>query len=79
MTSELSWQNSVSLCLASFFYSKTKLACYPDYLLTSYFCIPIPCDEQDGLFLVLILGVLYRTDQLQLLQHQWLGQRFGLL
>ena len=59
--------------------SKAKLACYSRYLVTSYFCIPIPCDEQDVLFLVLILGVLYRTDQLQLLQHQWLGQRFGLL
>ena len=28
-------------------YSKAKLACYSGHLLTSYFCIPIPCDEKD--------------------------------
>ena len=28
-------------------YSKTKLACYSKYLLTSYFCIPILYDEKD--------------------------------
>ena len=26
------------------FYSKAKFACYSRYLLTSYFCIPVPYD-----------------------------------
>ena len=34
--------------------SKAKLACYSRYLLTSYFCIPIPCDEKDIIFFVLV-------------------------
>ena len=33
-------------------YSKAKLACYSRYLLTSYFCIQVPCDEQDITFCV---------------------------
>jgi len=35
-------------------YSKAKLACYSRYLLTSYFCIPVPDDERTS-FLVLVL------------------------
>ena len=42
ITSVFSWQNSVT-----FLYSKAKLAYYSRYLLTSYFCIPVPCDEKD--------------------------------
>ena len=54
------------------FHSKAKLVCYSRYLLTSYFCIPVPYDEKDIIFLVLVLEGLvghYRTIQLQLLQH----------
>ena len=42
MTSACSWQNSVSLCPASF--------CTPvnlPYLFISYFCIPVPYDESE--------------------------------
>ena len=63
-------------------YSKAKLACYFRYLLTSYFCIPILCDEKDLFFSVLVLESVVRlhcTNQIQLLQHQWLGHRLGLL
>jgi len=28
-------------------YSKAKLACYSRYLLTSYFCIPVPYNAND--------------------------------
>ena len=62
-------------------YSKAQLACYSRYLLTSYFCIPIPYDVKD-IFLVLILeGLvgLHRIRQLQLLWHQWLEPRLELL
>ena len=61
-------------------YSKAKLACYSRYLLTSYFCIPIPYDEKDIYFLVSVLeGLvgLHRTSQLQLLQHKCLGHRLS--
>ena len=33
-------------------YSKVKLACYSMYLLISYFCVPIPCEEKDIFFVV---------------------------
>ena len=44
--------------------------------MTSYFCIPVPYNEKDIFFWVLVLKglvVLHRTIQLQLLQHYWLG------
>ena len=50
--------------------------------LTSYFCIPVPYNEKDIFFGVLVLkGLvgLHRTFQLQLLQHYWLGHSLGLL
>ena len=62
-------------------YPKTKLACYSRYVLTSYVCIPVPSDEKDIFFLVLVLDCLvghHRTIQLQLLWHYWLGHRLGL-
>ena len=50
--------------------------------LTSYFCIPVPYNEEDIFFWVLVLeGLvgLYRTIQLQLFWCYCLGQNFGLL
>ena len=57
------------------FVLQSQTWCYSRYLLTSYFCILIPYDEKD-MFLVLVLCLvgLHRTNQLQLLRHQWLGQ-----
>ena len=55
-------------------YSKAKFACYSRCFLTSYFCIPVPCNEKGHLFLVLVLeGLvdLHRTIQLHLLHHYW--------
>ena len=63
-------------------YCKAKYACYPRYFLTSYFFIPVPYNEKDIFFGVLVLkGLvgLHRIIQLQLLQHYWLGHRLGLL
>ena len=61
-------------------YSKAKFACYSRCFLTSYFCISVPYNEKDTWMLVLegLVG-LYRTIQLQLLHHYWLGHRLGLL
>ena len=53
-------------------YSKAKFACYSRYLLTSYFWIPVPYDEKDTFFLVLVLEVLvgpHSMVQLQLIWH----------
>ena len=77
-----SWQNSISLCPASFCISRPKFACYSRCCLTSYFCIPIPYDEKDIIFLVLVpdnVVGLHRTISIQLLQHQWMQCRLGLL
>ena len=49
-------------------YSKATLACYFRYLLTSYFCIPVPYNERDIFWGVLESFVsLHRTIQLLLL------------
>ena len=58
-----------------------KFACYSRCLLASYFYIPVPYNEKDIFFGVLVLeGLvgLHRTVQLQLLQHYWSGHRLGL-
>ena len=62
-------------------YSKAKFACYSRCFLTSYFCIPVPYNERDNFFWVLVLKGLvghHRAIQLQLLQCYWLGHRLGL-
>ena len=72
MTSAFSWQNCASLCSASLCTPRAKLPVNSRYLLTSYFCILVTCDEKDILFLVLVLDGLvglHKTVQLQLLQH----------
>jgi len=54
---------------------------YSRCFLTSYFCIPVPYNERDIFFWVLVLeGLvgLHRTIQLQLLQHYQSGHRLGL-
>ena len=49
MISVFPWQNSVSLCPASFCTPRPHLPVIPG-ILTSYFCIPIPYDEKDNFF-----------------------------
>ena len=49
-----------------------------DFLL----CIPVPYNEKDifwGVLVLKSLGGLHRTVQLQPLQRYWLGHRLGLL
>ena len=70
MISVLSWQNSGSP--ASFFFPSSNMPITLKYLLTSYFCIPVPFDEKDIFFWLLVLEDLvglHRTIQLQLLKH----------
>ena len=80
MTSAFSWQNSVSLCPASFRIPRPNLPVTPGFL-TSHFRIPVPYNEKDIFLGVLVLEGLVdlpRTIQLQL-QHYWSGHRHGLL
>ena len=49
MTSVFSWQNC-QLLPCFILYSTVKLACYSRYLLTSYFCIPVPYNEKNIFF-----------------------------
>ena len=49
MTSEFSWQNSVSLRSASFCTPRPNLP-VTSGILTSYFCIPVLYDEKDIFF-----------------------------
>ena len=59
-----------------------QISFYPRCFLPSYFCIPVPYNEKDIFYWVLVLkGLvgLHRTVQLQLLQRYWLGHRLGLL
>ena len=63
-------------------YSKYKFACYSRCFLTSYFCVPVPYNEKDIFFWVLVLKGLVglrRTVKLQLLQRYSLGHSLGLL
>ena len=73
----------IRLCPASFRIPRPNLPVTPSRcFLTSYFCIPVPYNEKDIFFGVLVLkGLvgLHKTIQLQLLHHYWLGHRLGLL
>ena len=48
MTSAFSWQNSVSLCPASFRIPRPNLPVTPGVFLASYFCIPVPYSESES-------------------------------
>ena len=55
MTSVFSWQNSVSLCPASFCTPRPKLPVTPGVSCLPIFCIPVPYIEKDIFFGVLVL------------------------
>ena len=81
MTTVFSWQNSVSLCPASFCIPRPNLPVTPGISWLSTFAFQSPMMKKTS-FLVLVLeGLvgLHRTSWLQLLQYQWLGHRLGLL
>ena len=81
MTSAFSWQNSISLCLASFCTPRPNLPVNSRCFLTSYFCIPAPYDGGHllGVLVLKDLVGLHRTIQLQFFQHYWSGYRLELL
>ena len=81
MTNAFSWQNSISLCPASFCTPRPNLPVPPgvSWLPTFAFQSPImKITSFGGVSSRRSVG-LQRTIQLQLLQHYWLGHRLGLL
>ena len=82
MTSAFFWQNSVALCLVSFYTLRPNLSSgYSRNLLTFHFSTPILYNKKDIFFLLLVLEGLVglsRTVQIQVLQHYCWG-RLGLL
>ena len=78
LTSAFSWQNSVSICPASFCTSRPNLPITPSFPWLPTFAFQSPMMKRTS-FLVLVLEGLHRTIQLLLLQDYWLGHRLGLL
>ena len=80
MISAFSWQNSVSLCCASFCAPRPNLPVTPGISWLPTFAFQSSVMKRTS-FLVLVLeGLvgLHRTIELHLLQHYWLGHRIGL-
>ena len=76
-----SWQNSISLCPASFCTPRPNLFATPGVFLDFLLLHSNPLWWKGHLFWVLVLeGLvgLHRTFQLQLLPGYWLGHRLGL-
>ena len=81
MTSAFSWQNSISLCPASFRIPRPDLPVTPGVSWLPTFAFHSPLIKRTSFW-----GVsskrsvgLHWTVQFQLLQHYWLGHRLGLL
>ena len=81
MTSAFSWRNSVSLCPASFCTPRPNLPVTPGIFWLPTFVFQFPMMKRTSFFVLVLESLvgLHRTVQLQLLQHYWLGHRFGLL
>ena len=77
----VSWQNSISLCPASFSIPRPNLPVTPgvSWLPTFAFQSPIMKRTSFGVLVLKSLVGLHRTVPLQLLQRYWLGHRLGLL
>ena len=80
LTSAFSWENSISLCPASFCTPRPNLPVSPGVSWFPTFAFQSPITKRTSFwFLVLKDCVgLHRTNQLQPLQLYWSGHRFGL-
>ena len=76
-----SWQNSVSLCPASFCTPRPNLLVIPGVSWLPTFAFQSPIMKRTFLLVLVLKGLvgLHRTVQLQLLQYYWSGHRLGLL
>ena len=74
ITSEFSWQNSVSLCPASFCTPRPNLPITPGISWLCTFGFQSPVMKRISFWVLVLEGLvgLHRTIHLQLLQHYWL-------
>ena len=81
MTSAFSWQNSISLCPASFCTPRPNLSVTPGVSWLPTFAFQSPIWKEHLLWVLVLKGLvgLHRTVQRQFLQHYWLGHRLRLL
>ena len=81
ITSVFSWQNSISLCPASFCTPRPNLPVTPGASWLPTFAFQSPIMKRTSFLGVSLKGLvsLHRTIQLQLLQHYWSGHRLGFL
>ena len=80
MTSAFSWQSSISLFPASFCTPRPNLPVTPNVSLLPTFAFQSLIMKRTSFWGLALNGLvgLNRIVQLQLLQHYWLGHRFGL-
>ena len=80
MTSAFSWQNSISLCPASFCTPRPNLPVTPGISWFPTFAFQSLIMKRTSLWVLVLegLGGLHRTIQFQLLQHYWSGHILGL-
>ena len=81
MTSAFSWQNSISLCPASFCTPRPNLPITLGVSWLPTFAFQSSIMKRTSFLCVCLKGLvgLHRTVQLQFLQRFWLGHRLGLL
>ena len=81
MINVFSWQNSISLCPASFCVPRPNLPITAGVPRLSSFAIQSPIMKRKSFLGLILKGLvgLHRIVQPQLLQHYWLGHRLGLL
>ena len=81
LTSAFSWQNSISLCSASFHTPRPNLPVTEGVSWLPAFAFQSPIMKTTSFWGVSSKRVvgLHKTIQLQLLQRYWLGHRLGLL
>ena len=81
MISAFSWQNSISLCPASVHIPRPNLPVTPGVSWVPTFAFQSPIMKRTTFWVLFLEGLigLHRIIQLHLLQHYWLGHRWGLL
>ena len=80
MTSVLSWQNSISLCPASFHIPRPNFPVTSDVSWLPTFAFQSPVMKRTSFWVLVLVGLvgLHRTVQLQLLRGYWSGHRLKL-
>ena len=78
---QFSWQNSVSLCPASFCTPRPSLPVTPGISWLPAFAFQSPIMKRTSFWVLVLEGLVgfHRTIQLHLLQYYWSGHRLGLL